>query len=82
MFRRLRGGVTGFGRKEAMAHDLKLEGKFDQLKGRIKEAWGTLTDDDLDRSEGKVDRLVGIIKEKTGEATDTIEEKLKSLVND
>ncbi len=30
--------------------DLKLEGKWDQVKGRVKEAWGSLTDDDLDRT--------------------------------
>jgi uncharacterized protein YjbJ (UPF0337 family) len=59
--------------------DLKLEGKWDQGKGRVKEAWGALTDDDLDRTEGKVDRLVGTIKEKTGEAVDAIEGKLRDI---
>ena len=61
--------------------DLKSEGKWDQAKGRIKEAWGVLTDDDLERTEGKWDRLVGTIKEKTGEATDAIEKKLKELTD-
>lgn len=59
--------------------DLKTEGKWDQAKGRIKEAWGTLTDDELDKSEGKWDRVVGTIKEKTGEAVDVVEEKLHGL---
>jgi uncharacterized protein YjbJ (UPF0337 family) len=59
--------------------DLKLEGKWDQGKGRVKEAWGALTDDDLDRTEGKFDRLVGTIKEKTGEASDAIERKLHDI---
>ena len=59
--------------------DLKLEGKWDQGKGRVKEAWGALTDDDLDRTEGKFDRLVGTIKEKTGDAVDTIEQKLHDI---
>jgi uncharacterized protein YjbJ (UPF0337 family) len=59
--------------------DLKVEGKWDQARGRVKEAWGALTDDDLDRTEGKVDRLVGTIKEKTGEAVDTIEQKLRDI---
>ena len=61
--------------------DLKVEGKWDQAKGRIKEAWGSLTDDDIDKTEGKWDRLVGTIKEKTGEASDAIERKLKELVS-
>ena len=62
-----------------MAIDLKMEGKWDQMRGRVKEAWGALTDDDLDRTEGKWERVVGTIKDKTGESIDTIEEKLKSL---
>ena len=64
-----------------MPTDLQAEGKWDQMRGRVKEAWGALTDDDLDRSEGKWDRLVGTIKEKTGEATDKVEEKLSQLLD-
>jgi uncharacterized protein YjbJ (UPF0337 family) len=58
---------------------LEMEGKWDQARGRVKEAWGVLTDDDLDRTEGKKDRLVGVIKEKTGESVDTIERKLRDI---
>jgi uncharacterized protein YjbJ (UPF0337 family) len=61
--------------------DLKSEGRWDQAKGRIREAWGALTDDDLDRTEGKRDRLVGVIKEKTGETADKIEAKLDELLD-
>jgi uncharacterized protein YjbJ (UPF0337 family) len=60
---------------------MQFEGKWDQMKGRVKEAWGSLTDDDLDRSGGKWDQLVGTIKEKTGEAGDAIEKKLRELSN-
>ncbi len=61
--------------------DLRAEGKWDQAKGRIKEAWGTLTDDDLDKTEGKMDRVVGLIKEKTGQATDAVERKIKEILD-
>jgi len=64
-----------------MSTDLKAEGKWDQLRGRVKEAWGDLTDDDLDKTEGKMDRLVGTIKEKTGETADKIEQKLGRLID-
>jgi uncharacterized protein YjbJ (UPF0337 family) len=64
-----------------MEMDLKTEGKWDHYKGRIREAWGSLTDDDLERSEGRYDQLVGTIKEKTGEATDTVEAKLKDILD-
>jgi uncharacterized protein YjbJ (UPF0337 family) len=58
---------------------LEMEGKWDQVRGRVKESWGVLTDDDLDRTEGKWDRLVGLIKEKTGESTSAVESKLREL---
>lgn len=64
-----------------MNMDLRTEGKWDQMKGRIKEAWGDLTDDDIDKTEGKRDRIVGTIKEKTGEAADAIEAKLDALMD-
>lgn len=63
------------------SHTQQFEGKWDQMKGRVKEAWGDLTDDEVDQTEGKWDRLVGTIKEKTGEARETIEEKLRQMTN-
>ncbi len=60
---------------------LQFEGKWDQMRGRVKEAWGSLTDDDLDRTEGKWDRLVGTIKERTGEGADQIEQRLKRMLD-
>lgn len=60
---------------------MMFEGKWDQMRGRVKEAWGSLTDDDLDRTEGRWDQLVGTIKEKTGESMDAIEDKLRQLMD-
>jgi uncharacterized protein YjbJ (UPF0337 family) len=60
---------------------LRFEGRWDRMRGRVKEAWGSLTDDDLDRSEGKWDQLVGTIKERTGEGVDQIEERLKRMLD-
>ncbi len=59
---------------------LQIEGKFDDLKGRFKEAWGVLTDDDIKKSEGQVDQLIGIIKKRTGETAETIEKKFNELL--
>ena len=53
------------------------EGKFDEMKGRAKEAAGDLTDDDDLKKEGKVDRAGGAVKDKVGEAKD----KVKDAVN-
>ena len=57
---------------------LKWEGRWDQLKGKAKQAWGDLTDDDLDVAEGQYDELVGRIKERTGETAEEIEDRLNS----
>jgi uncharacterized protein YjbJ (UPF0337 family) len=51
----------------------------DQARGRVKEARGVLTDDELDQTEGKWDRLVGLIKERTGESADVAEQKLRDI---
>ena len=45
----------------------------------MKEAWGVLTDDELDRTEGKWDRLVGLIKERSGETASEVERKLRDI---
>lgn len=43
-----------------------LEGKWMQLRGSIREKWGELTDDELDKIAGKRDRLSGMLQEKYG----------------
>ena len=62
----------------------ELKGKTDQLRGRIKQAAGDLTDDDQLRDEGVVDEAAGTLQEgfgrgrrKVGEAIEEIGEDLK-----
>jgi uncharacterized protein YjbJ (UPF0337 family) len=55
---------------------MKWEGRWDQLKGRARQAWGNLTDDDLDVAEGNWEEFVGRIKERTGQTSEQIEEQL------
>ncbi len=43
-----------------------LKGKWNQLKGQIKQQWGELTDDDLDRISGNKDEVIGLIQERYG----------------
>jgi uncharacterized protein YjbJ (UPF0337 family) len=54
----------------------KWEGRWTQLKGRVKQVWGDITDDDLKGLEGDYERLVGLIEERTGEAREAIEQQL------
>ncbi len=56
----------------------RVEGNWKQLKGKAKEQWGELTDDDLDVIAGKRDQLEGKIQERYGHAKD----KAKQEVDD
>jgi uncharacterized protein YjbJ (UPF0337 family) len=51
----------------------KWEGRWDQLKGRVKSIWGSLTDDELTKVQGDYERTVGLVKEKTGKTREEIE---------
>lgn len=54
----------------------KWEGRWDQVKGRARQIWGDLTDDDVDVAHGNVEELIGRIKERTGETAEDIRERL------
>jgi len=57
----------------------ELQGQWNQLRGRVKEKWGQLTDDDLAFQGGNVDQLVGRIQQRTGEGREAIERYLGEL---
>lgn len=48
----------------------RVEGRWKQVKGSVKERWGKLTDDDLNVIDGKKDQLVGRVQERYGIAKD------------
>ena len=54
-----------------------MGGKSDQVKGRVKQAAGVLSDDKDLENEGKLDRAAGKAKEKAGNAIDKVKSKLK-----
>lgn len=54
----------------------RVEGNWKQFKGKVKEKWGDLTDDDLDRVAGKRDQLIGLIQKKYGWAKDRAEQEV------
>lgn len=57
----------------------QLSGHWNQIKGKIREQWGQITEDDLQRARGEVDQLVGLIQEKTGEGRAQIEQALERM---
>ena len=58
---------------------LKLTGDWNQTKGKIKQAYGDLTDDDLKYEEGKDDELVGRLQKKIGKTKDEVIKWVESL---
>ena len=56
-----------------------VKGDWTRLKGKIKEAWGDLTDDDLDVIAGKRDQLVGLIQKKYGIAREDAERQVRDF---
>jgi len=56
----------------------RIEGNWKQFKGKAKEQWGKLTDDDLDVIAGKRDQLLGRIQERHGVARDEAEKQVKN----
>ncbi len=55
-----------------------MTGKTDEIKGRVKEAAGAITDDDQLRREGKIDQATGKVKQ----AADKVVEKAKQAARD
>ena len=44
----------------------QIEGNWKQFKGKVKEKWGQLTDDDLDQAAGRRDQVIGRLQERYG----------------
>ena len=57
----------------------RIEGNWKQFKGKVKETWGELTDDELDQIAGKRDILLGKIQEKYGIAQDEADKRIKEF---
>lgn len=60
-------------------NDDRMEGNWKQFKGKVKEQWGKLTDDDLDVISGKRDQLSGKIQERHGIAKDEADRQIRDF---
>ena len=54
----------------------QIAGEWKNMKGKVREQWGELTDDDMDRIGGKKDQLVGTIQSKYGIAKEEAERQV------
>ena len=58
---------------------LEVKGPWNEVKGKIKQAYANLTDDDLEYEEGKDDELLGKLQQKVGKGRDELVKWIKSL---
>lgn len=53
-----------------------LKGKWNEMKGKAREQWGELTNDDIDKVQGQHEQLVGVIQQRYGKARDEVEREV------
>ncbi len=58
---------------------LEIKGNWNEAKGKLKQKYGELTDDDLTYAEGKEDELLGRIQKKTGQTRDEVKKMIAEL---
>jgi uncharacterized protein YjbJ (UPF0337 family) len=59
-----------------------FEGKWKELRGKIKEWWGELTDDELDQANGNAEQIVGLLQQKYGYTREAAEEEFNRRIDD
>ncbi|MBN8826153.1 MULTISPECIES: CsbD family protein [Spirosoma] len=60
-------------------NETTLKGAWNEMKGKIKQAYGDLTDDDLAYEEGQEDEMWGKIQQKTGKTKDEVKKAVADL---
>ncbi|MFO7850952.1 MAG: CsbD family protein [Bacteroidales bacterium] len=58
---------------------LQIKGNWNEMKGKIKQKYGDLTDDDLAYAEGKEEELLGRLQKKTGKSRQELIDQLNKL---
>jgi uncharacterized protein YjbJ (UPF0337 family) len=58
---------------------LQIKGSWNEMKGKLKQQFGHLTDDDLTFADGKEDELLGRLQKKLGKSKDDIRKMIEGL---
>ena len=58
---------------------LQFKGSWNEVKGKLKQKYGQLTDDDLAFSEGKTDELLGRLQQRLGKSKEAIQDEIERL---
>ena len=59
----------------------QIEGNWKQFKGKAKEQWNRLTDDEIDQMAGRREQLIGKVQERYGYARDRAEREVDEVVS-
>ena len=60
---------------------LEIKGDWNITKGKLKQKWASLTNDDLQYLDGKKDELLGRIQKRTGESREAVEKAIKEVTS-
>ena len=63
-------------------NSLEIKGDWNITRGKLKQKWAQLTDDDLQYAEGKQEELLGRIQKRTGETREAVEKVLRESTAD
>jgi uncharacterized protein YjbJ (UPF0337 family) len=58
---------------------LQMKGNWNELKGKLKQKYGQLTDDDLTFAEGKEDELLGRLQKRLGKTKDELRAEIEDM---
>ena len=56
-----------------------VAGRWQQLRGKTREQWGKLTDDDIDVIAGQREQLVGLLQQRYGTTRDEVERQVEAF---
>ena len=62
-----------------MATELNLKGNWNEVKGKLKQKYGQLTDDDLTFTEGKTDEWLGRLQQKLGRNKEDLRSEIEQM---
>lgn len=66
------------GREETAMNEQLLKGRWNEVKGKVKEKWGRLTNDELDQIDGNTDQLIGALQQRYGLAQEEARKELNA----
>lgn len=64
-----------------MVNQQTINGSWNEIKGRVHERWGNISDNDLQATKGSMEKLVGLIQRKTGQAKEDIQKFLDEVTS-